>query len=97
MAAVVGIDEAELTMGFNGDMLKVVVTSCPQEAFCLIILNFSSYNMFSHVTYEKSCLRSVGFGNYGRFKRKYEGKIKSVLHSVTSRTLKYEEGIFTKV
>ena len=37
-AAVVGKGEAEFTMEFNGDMLKVVVTSCPQEAFCLIIL-----------------------------------------------------------
>ena len=34
----VGKDEAELIMGFNGDMLNDFVTSCPQEAFCLIIL-----------------------------------------------------------
>ena len=46
MAAVVGKDEAELTMGFNGDMLKVFVTSCPQEAFCLIsLLNFFFFKL----------------------------------------------------
>ena len=40
----VGIDEAELTMGFNGDMLNVFVTSCPQEAFCLItLLNYFEF------------------------------------------------------
>ena len=71
VAAVVGKGEAELTMEFNGDMLKVFVTSYPQEAFYLIILlnifNLSSYEMFSYVCHEKLCLKNVGFGNYGSF------------------------------
>ena len=43
----VGKDEAELTMGFNGDMLNVFVTLCPQEAFCLILLlnSFFSFKL----------------------------------------------------
>ena len=36
-AAAVRKDEPEFTMGFIGEMLKGFVTSCPQEAFCLIV------------------------------------------------------------
>jgi len=38
-------DQLEFTIGFNGDMLKVVVTSCPQEAFCSILL-LNSFSFF---------------------------------------------------
>ena len=55
-------DQAEFTMGLNGDMLKVFVTSA--QTFCLIVLL-----NFSYVSHEKLCLRSVGFGNYGRFEK----------------------------
>ena len=92
-----GKDEAELTMGFNGDMLNVFVTSCRQEAFYLIIFYFSSYEMFSYVSHEKWCLRNVGFGNYGSLKKIYEGELNlSSTLAVTSRTLKSEEGLFPR-
>ena len=49
--------------------------------FVIIICHFSSYEMFSYVSHEKLCLRNVGFGNYGSFKKKYERKFQDFLPS----------------